>query len=62
VGWGWRLGPLIADTPPQADALLASLLAERGFTSVGETLRMYRGPAPRLPLAEIYGLACLELG
>ncbi|MCS5691202.1 GNAT family N-acetyltransferase [Cyanobium sp. FGCU-6] len=84
VGWGWRVGPLIADTPPLADALLAALLAahpgevlidapaanphaaavlaERGFTAVGETLRMYRGPAPRLPLDEIYGLACLELG
>jgi ribosomal-protein-alanine N-acetyltransferase len=78
------VGPLIADTPPLADALLAALLAahpgevlidapaanphaapllaERGFTAVGETLRMYRGPAPRLPLEEIYGLACLELG
>ncbi|CAK6699426.1 GNAT family N-acetyltransferase [Synechococcus sp. CCY9201] len=81
---GWRVGPLIADTPalaegllrglllehpgqvlidaPQVNAAAAQLLAGLGFDRVGQTLRMYRGPRPQLPLEEVFGLACLELG
>ena len=81
---GWRVGPLIADTPalaevvlrgllqehpgqvlidaPQVNAAAAPLLAGLGFEAVGQTLRMYRGPRPQLPLEEVFGLACLELG
>lgn len=83
-GEGWRIGPLLADDPAVAGALLqgllqrhpgvvlidvpganlqaAPLLEPLGFRSVSRTLRMYRGPAPRATLAEVYGLACLELG
>ncbi len=83
-GQGWRIGPLIADSPALAERLLqqllrhhpgavlidapganpaaAELLHRRGFTVVGETLRMYRGPIPKLPLQDVFALACLELG
>ena len=83
-GQGWRLGPLVADSPAAAQALLegllqrhqgtvlidvpganqraAPLLEALGFAPLGQTLRMYRGAAPPASLAEVYGLACLELG
>lgn len=42
---------------------LATDLAERyGLAPVFETARMYRGPAPDLPLARIYGITTFELG
>jgi ribosomal-protein-alanine N-acetyltransferase len=81
---GWRIGPVVADHPSAAGALLegllqrhrgpvlidvpganpqaAPLLEELGFHSQSQTLRMYRGPAPQVSLADVYGLACLELG
>jgi len=83
-GDGWRLGPLVADSPAAARALLegllqrhpgtvlidapganaaaAPLLASLGFTPASRTLRMYRGLPPAVSLADVYGLACLELG
>jgi ribosomal-protein-alanine N-acetyltransferase len=83
-GDGWRLGPLVADSPAAARALLegllqrhpgtvlidapganaaaAPLLASLGFTPASRTLRMYRGVPPAVSLADVYGLACLELG
>lgn len=83
-GEGWRLGPLLADTPALAMQLIGALVQRQGgavlidapganpraepllkglgFTVVGETLRMYRGPAPQVSLGDVYGLACLELG
>jgi ribosomal-protein-alanine N-acetyltransferase len=32
------------------------------FTPASRTLRMYRGVPPAVSLADVYGLACLELG
>ena len=83
-GEGWRIGPLLADTPQLAELLLKrlierhrgvvlldapganpaaeDLLQRSGFTAVSQTLRMYRGEQPHISLAEVYGLACLELG
>ncbi|MFN5117400.1 MAG: GNAT family N-acetyltransferase [Cyanobacteriota bacterium] len=83
-GEGWRIGPLLADTPSGAQRLLegllrrhpgvvlidapganpaaATLLAGLGFRPISSTLRMYRGAPPQVPLNDVYGLACLELG
>jgi ribosomal-protein-alanine N-acetyltransferase len=83
-GDGWRLGPLVAESPAAAVALLegllqrhpgtvlidapgantaaAPLLTSLGFAPVSRTLRMYRGVPPAVSLADVYGLACLELG
>jgi ribosomal-protein-alanine N-acetyltransferase len=83
-GEGWRLGPLVADGPAAAVALLEGLLQRHagtvlidapganaqapplleglGFAPLSQTLRMYRGQAPSVSLADVYGLACLELG
>lgn len=83
-GDGWRIGPLVADHPAAAGALLEGLLQHHpgvvlldgpganpqappllealGFAPVSQTLRMYRGPVPSVSLADVYGLACLELG
>lgn len=84
AGDGWRVGPLVADSPAAARALLegllqrhpgavlidapganaaaAPLLASLGFAPISRTLRMYRGVPPAVSLADVYGLACLELG
>lgn len=83
-GEGWRIGPLMAETPeaaalllrallvrhpgvilidsPQANGEAESVLEAQGFAVVGHTIRMYRGERPAASLADIYGLACLELG
>ncbi|MCP4974064.1 MAG: GNAT family N-acetyltransferase [Prochlorococcus sp.] len=83
-GEGWRIGPLLADTPqlaelllrrlidrhpgvvlldtPGANPLADDLLQRLGFSQVSSTLRMYRGVQPPISLADVYGLACLELG
>ena len=83
-GDGWRLGPLVAESPaaavallegllqrhpgtvlidaPGANAAAAPLLTSLGFAPVSRTLRMYRGVPPAVSLADVYGLACLELG
>jgi ribosomal-protein-alanine N-acetyltransferase len=83
-GEGWRIGPLLADTPagarrllrgllrrhpgvvlidaPEANASAAPLLESLGFAVVSSTLRMVRGTPPAVPLDDVYGLACLELG
>lgn len=82
---GFKIGPLFADDPRDADVLFRALagqakgqmvfldppdpneaacaLAERyELSPVFETARMYRGPAPELPLARIYGVTTFELG
>ncbi|MBK8085253.1 MAG: GNAT family N-acetyltransferase [Devosia sp.] len=82
---GWKIGPLFAETPAIAEALLATLVTPAGtdpvfidvpdpntaalamvrrlgFTPAFETARMYLGPAPALPLPQIFGVTTLELG
>ena len=54
-------GRVAVDIPQpnrQAVELLESLSMERSF----ETARIYRGPAPSLPLDRIFGITSLELG
>lgn len=47
---------------PGANPQAAALLQQLGFAVVGESLRMFRGVLPSVPLNDVYGLACLELG
>ncbi|MFY8149190.1 MAG: GNAT family N-acetyltransferase [Prochlorococcaceae cyanobacterium] len=83
-GEGWRIGPLLADSPALAERLLRGLLRRHdgvvlldapganpaaapllqglGFRPLSQTVRMYRGSQPPVSLADVYGLACLELG
>jgi hypothetical protein len=49
------------DVPEPNTAAIA--LAERqGMSVVFETARMYTGPAPKLPLARLFGVTTFELG
>jgi ribosomal-protein-alanine N-acetyltransferase len=66
---GQLLRGLIASHPgvvlidvPEANANAAPLLRELGFRPLSRTQRMYRGQRPMVPLADVFGLACLELG
>jgi ribosomal protein S18 acetylase RimI-like enzyme len=53
--------PLYLDVPELNPAAVA--LAERqGMTVVFETARMYRGPAPELPIHRLFGVTTFELG
>ncbi|WP_158967493.1 GNAT family N-acetyltransferase [Chachezhania sediminis] len=85
-GTGAKIGPLFADDPETAEALLADLLQELepeteifldtpepnaaalalaarlGLSPVFETARMYKGPAPDLPIDRIFGVTTFELG
>ncbi|QEY31105.1 N-acetyltransferase [Synechococcus sp. RSCCF101] len=83
-GQGWRIGPLLADSPqlaghliaqlradhpgvllidtPGANAQAGALMAQLGFEPLSSTRRMYRGEQPAVPLDQVFGLACLELG
>jgi ribosomal-protein-alanine N-acetyltransferase len=47
---------------PGANPAAGSLLKRLGFAPISATLRMYRGIQPQVSLADVYGLACLELG
>jgi hypothetical protein len=52
---------IVLDVPAPNHAAVA--LAKRyGLSPVFETARMYRGPAPDLPLSEIYGITTFGLG
>jgi len=82
---GWKIGPLFAETPDIAQALLSTLVTPAGtdqlfidvpgpntaavemvrrlgFSPAFETARMYLGPAPTLPLQQVFGITTLELG
>ncbi len=52
---------VILDLPEPNDAA-ASLAERHDLSPVFETARMYRGPAPDLPLARIFGITTFELG
>lgn len=54
-------GVVLRDAPG-ANPRAAPWLAGLGFAPVSQTLRMHRGPAPTASLADVCGLACLELG
>lgn len=47
---------------PEANAPAIHLLEEAGFEQTFETARMYRGPAPAIDTARLWGVATLELG
>lgn len=52
---------LALDTPePNAEAVALAL--RYGLAPVFETARMYRGPAPDLPLPRLFGVTTFELG
>jgi hypothetical protein len=53
--------PIFLDVPePNAEAV--ALARRHGLTPVFETARMYRGPAPALPLDRTFGITTFELG
>lgn len=54
-------GEVFLDLPEPNRAALA-LATRNGLKPVFETARMYRGPAPGLPLDRIYGITTFELG
>lgn len=69
-GWAERLlrallerhpGEVLLDAPG-ANGAAAAVLERLGFQAASHTLRMYRGEQPTVSLADVYGLACLELG
>jgi ribosomal-protein-alanine N-acetyltransferase len=47
---------------PGANPADGALLWLLGFAPISAALRMYRAAQPRVSLAAVYGLACLELG
>jgi len=54
-------GPIYLD-PPEPNAAALRLAERFGLTPSFETARMYRGPAPRLPLHRTFGITTFELG
>jgi hypothetical protein len=55
-------GAEIALDSPVGNAAAVALATRHGLAPVFETARMYRGPAPALPLARSYGITTFELG
>jgi hypothetical protein len=53
--------PVFLDCP-EPNGSATALAARYGLAPVFETARMYRGDAPALPLARIYGITTFELG
>lgn len=47
---------------PEDNATAVAIATRAGLKPVFETARMYRGPAPDLPLAKIFGITTFELG
>jgi hypothetical protein len=47
---------------PEPNLAATDLAGRYGLSPVFETARMYRGPAPALPLPRIYGITTFELG
>lgn len=57
----WPGEPIFLDVP-EPNAAAIALAESRGMTPVFETARMYRGPAPEIPLKRIFGITTFELG
>ena len=55
------VGPVFLDVPEPNSAAI-NMARDAGMAPVFETARMYAGPAPDLPLAQIYGFTSFELG
>ncbi|PLX37033.1 MAG: GNAT family N-acetyltransferase [Hyphomicrobiales bacterium] len=55
-------GVTIVLDPPEANAAAVALAESLGLENVFETARMYRGPAPDLPMARTFGITTFELG
>jgi hypothetical protein len=55
-------GETIVLDPPEPNAAAVALATRYGLSPVFETARMYRGPAPDLPLPRIFGITTFELG
>ncbi len=54
-------GPVFLDVPePNADAV--AMATEAGMAPAFETARMFAGPAPDVPLGQVYGITSFELG
>lgn len=53
--------PVYFDTPELNETAVAMAEA-RGMNRVFETARMYKGPAPSIPLERIFGVTSFELG
>jgi GNAT superfamily N-acetyltransferase len=53
--------PIVLD-PPEPNPEAVALARRFGLEPVFETARMYRGPAPDLPLHRIFGITSFELG
>ncbi|SHF12260.1 hypothetical protein SAMN02745157_1696 [Kaistia soli DSM 19436] len=53
--------PVFID-PPEPNGAALALAARYGLEPAFETARMYRGPAPSLPLDRIFGITSFELG
>lgn len=47
---------------PEANSLAVELAGRHGMQVSFETARMYRGPAPALPLDRMYGVTSFEIG
>jgi len=56
-----RNARLYLDTPETNPAAVA-LAKRHGMTVIFETARMYKGPAPELPVERIFGITTFELG
>jgi hypothetical protein len=54
-------GPVFVDVP-EPHAAAVALATRMGLAPAFETARMYRGPAPDLPLDRVFGITTLELG
>lgn len=55
-------GAAVTVDVPDANPDAAPLFESLGLAPAFETARMYTGPAPELPLAELFGVTSLELG
>ncbi|KQT52078.1 hypothetical protein ASG43_20535 [Aureimonas sp. Leaf454] len=56
------IGAVVMIDVPEPNVAARTLAETAGLSPVFETARMYRGPAPQLPLDRIFGLTSFELG